>query len=1410
MQPASQVAKGAKWLVDELGLKTMLSAGKDVYIIILSRYLRLFAYGAVALVLALYFEALDFSDEQIGLFMTLTLLGDTVISLLLTLVADGLGRRKTLLLGAFMMAVSGAVFATTSNYIALLIAAIVGVISPSGNEIGPFRAIEESTMAHLVPEAKRSDVFTWYVVMAVLGTSTGLAVGGVAFDKFLALDGWTQVDAYRMIFWIYTAVGCVKGIMTLFLSAECEPKKPRLVQVRDRPTESDETEPLLQNGQSEEGAVTPKPEKRRNPFTTLSKPSRVILLKLCSLFFFDSLGSGMVPFSLINFYMSRKFNLEKGKLGGIMSATWFVSTLGTVFAASLAKRIGLIQAMVVTHLPASLFLALLPIPPGLPLTICLLVGRSILSSMDQAPRSAFLSLVVLPEERTAVMGIVNIIKTLAQSTGPSVTGVLAGHNHFWVAFVVAGSMKAAYDVALLIFFAGRVHKSREGTQHSDDDEDDSLGSALAEQHPIIAEDGIGVQQEDTALKLPSALDVSQGVAGPTGFRPTIFAAAGNKRTLGWGFGWLNFALFLDHPDTAFSTMAPAVLTTPGKILYLDAYDSFSNNIVSQIEQSVGANVVSIRIDDPCFTRKSEEGTIVSDSGLFVEYLKGFDAAIAGPGPGWANVNDDVGLMQELWKLQGEDMLPVLGICLGFQSLALNFGADIERLPEPRHGLISEVLHKGQSIFRDVGHLLATQYHSLQVNIGHTIQTKRAVKYPKQLWTPTEKCPQLEPLAWDFEEKKNGAVLMGLRHINKPFWGVQFHPESICTNGEGTRIVQNWWIEAQIWNHARKRTLVQHLERDDQKLSPPDSDTEQLTPSPTGAKQTPTCHPLNFAFEMTHDGLPPAIVHCLTTGSGRLTVQDLCQYFDINETEGIVLQSGLQSDLLPLQVGTGRYSIIGLIIPEETLRLHYYTGSKKLQLRKGNNDVVLESEVEDVWSYVRAIMQYLRPGLQPVGPTFAPFWGGLMGYVSYEAGLESIGVEACPADEGKPVIPDMCFAFITRSIVFDHQVKKIYVQSIRSMEDRAWVLDALDIIDDAVGQKSATSTPSIIYRADPFEVYVPPVNGFVGSCKRSVVSHGSYHKSITRCQDFIRDGHSYELCLTAQNTITGSTPASCTTPKSSNQMSWDLYKRLTSRNPAPFSAYIRLHNLHILSSSPERYISWSRTGVAQCRPIKGTVSKANGATAADAISILSSPKERAENLMIVDLTRHQLHGVYGSGNVQVTKLMEIEEYETLWQLVSVIEAVPPGISKARTPEEWEEPADYVSMKKSAKLGEVNLGFEAFVRSLPPGSMTGAPKKRSCEILKQLEGRRRGIYSGVLGYLDVGGGGDFSVVIRTAVKVDREEGEDEGEDAGEDAGEDGGKEIWTIGAGGAITSQSVLDSEYEEMKGKFWSTGRAFMD
>ncbi|PVH99386.1 para-aminobenzoate synthase, partial [Periconia macrospinosa] len=1387
------------WLSDELGIKTMISVGKDVYIIVLARFLRMFGYSAVALILALYFEELGFSDSSIGLFMTLTLLGDVCISLLLTLVADALGRRIIMFLGAVAMAVSGAVFALTSNYVALLMAAILGVISPTGNEIGPFKAVEESTLAHLIPESKRADVFTWYVVMAVLGTSSGLVVGGQIIDRLLALESWSTADALRFVFWIYTGVGCGKAFLTMFLSRKCERN--------DKPN-GDETEPLLnghedtdslpnqtseQTASEESTRETSKDSTRRNrnPISRISKPTRWILLKLCSLFFLDSLGSGMVPFSLINFYLDRKFQLEKGKLGGIMSATWTISTIGNVFASSVAKRLGLIPAMVVTHLPSSVFLALLPAPAGLPWTICLLVARAILNSMDQAPRSAFLSMVVKPEELTAVMGVINILKILSQSGGPWITGLLADRKLFWVAFVVAGSLKGAYDVLLLMLFAGQVRTSEsEGpnVETETDREDESGGSGMSTSK-ILAPSSASPNCcgnspksgkfpiRHSLLKQSSLLTLTTLQLCPPS--PILSVTNGHAQ-----------------PD-----MARAIFGTRPRVLYLDAYDSFSNNIVAQIEKCLDVQVTKCSIDAveicPQYEASSE----------FRQYLKEFDAVVAGPGPGWAKCDKDVGLMKELWKLQHDDLLPVFGICLGFQSMCLAFGADIQRLNEPRHGLISDILHNRESIFEGVGHLSATQYHSLQVMIEHRMQTKRSVRYPGELWEPTEVCPQIKPLAWDFDNKRNGAVLMAAKHTSKPFWGVQFHPESICTNEEGTRLIENWWREAQVWK--RERVGSRGLNASPRELCAKDSLPPSGPEDSTDARHNSGLTPEEMvSLISTGDGesiqgLPPTTVHCATIGSGRLTVADIVEHFDIQRNEAIVLESGLQPDLIPAKVGTGRYSIIGLLIPEETLRIHYFAATRTIRIVDGRGKVHREWQTADFWQWIKEFMSCLRGTLQhlPTTPTWAPFWGGLMGYASYEAGLQTIGVEP---DESS-ACPDVCFAYITRSIVVDHQLKKVYVQSIRGEDDKTWVGNAWDQIYDAGARKSIESTPSTtpMPKPNPFERDTT-LNTYLASCEQFVVTKEDYCASVAACQEVIADGQSYELCLTTANQIRARKPRICRlSTAEDNELSWKLYKRLSSQNPAPFSAYMRVHNVHILSSSPERFISWDRSQSAQCRPIKGTVAKKPSVDAETAHAILSSSKERAENLMIVDLVRHQLHGVYGSGNVHVRQLMQVEEYETLWQLVSVIDAIPPTANrKPQTPDEWDEPNDYVSAAKNPNQNMEYFGYDAFVQSLPPGSMTGAPKKRSCELLATLESsnqqqqHRRGIYSGVLGYLDIGGAGDFSVVIRTAVKIDSSSSTSQEEDE------------WTISAGGAITAQSDLGSEYAEMLNKFNSTAQTF--
>jgi MFS family permease len=445
-------------VAQEVGLISLQRAGKDVYILLFTRYMRMLAYGSSTLILALFFETLGYSDLQIGLFMTLTLVGDVFISLGLALVADAIGRKWILVLGGLLMALAGATFASFTSYWILVLASIVGIISPSGNEIGPFRAVEESALAHLVTPDERSDIFAWYVVVGTLGAATG-SFGCGWTTQALQQKGWSAFHSYRLIFWLYAAIGLLKALFTLTLSSRCEvrPTPPHPEPNVEQHEEAGEEQPLLagREAQGQEGAqhqpAPPAPKKTK--LSQLSPESIRTLVRLCALFFLDSLASGMVPYTLITFYIERKFGMAEGKLGTIISAAQFVSSMGNIFASSVAKRIGLVRAMVFTHLPSAVLLALLPVPPSLVLTVIILVLRASLASMDQAPRSAFLSAVVRPEERTATMGIVNTVKTMSQSSGPLITGILAENGRFWIAFVVAGSLKASYDLGMLRMFA---------------------------------------------------------------------------------------------------------------------------------------------------------------------------------------------------------------------------------------------------------------------------------------------------------------------------------------------------------------------------------------------------------------------------------------------------------------------------------------------------------------------------------------------------------------------------------------------------------------------------------------------------------------------------------------------------------------------------------------------------------------------------------------------------------------------------------------------------------------------------------------------------------------------------------------------------------------------------------------------
>jgi MFS family permease len=283
-EPGSKPVQFFVRFLEEIGIVSVYRSHTDAKLLIFQRFVRLFAYGSSTLILAAYLSDLGIPDAQIGLFMTLTLVGDVLIGFCLTLVADGLGRRKILALGALLMAASGVIFAISGNYWVLLVAAILGVISPSGNEVGPFRAIEESTLAHLTASEHRSDIFAWYSLIGTGGTALGFITSGWVTNTLINSKEWDTVRAYRVVYYAYTVIGLIKFTLTLMLSSDCEAEK------QPSTANTTESDPLL-------GTNNKKP-KKKSPLALvpkLSKESKTILLELCLLFAFDNFASGLAP-----------------------------------------------------------------------------------------------------------------------------------------------------------------------------------------------------------------------------------------------------------------------------------------------------------------------------------------------------------------------------------------------------------------------------------------------------------------------------------------------------------------------------------------------------------------------------------------------------------------------------------------------------------------------------------------------------------------------------------------------------------------------------------------------------------------------------------------------------------------------------------------------------------------------------------------------------------------------------------------------------------------------------------------------------------------------------------------------------------------------------------------------------------
>ncbi len=661
-----------------------------------------------------------------------------------------------------------------------------------------------------------------------------------------------------------------------------------------------------------------------------------------------------------------------------------------------------------------------------------------------------------------------------------------------------------------------------------------------------------------------------------------------------------------------------VHTGPLSILIIDNYDSFTFNLVSLVVTVTGKTPVVIRNDEMTW----EE----------IRALE-FGGVIVSPGPGHPGRRRDFGVSGDVIR---NAVIPILGVCLGHQGIASAFGAHVMRAA-PVHGYSSEIIHGGDDLFRGIPtRFSAVRYHSLAV---------------------MEPLPAgIRKIAWTAD-----GTVMALRHATRPLWGVQFHPESVCTE-YGVDLVRNFLAFARPG------------------FTGPTARTVRTAPPPVHAV-LPTVRVQAEVRRMPLQHPPETLFRALFAG----------------EQYAFWLDSALAT-------ARSRFSYMG-----------------------ASDDVHTSRHGERVFDWIEQSL--LRTQIEAPAVPF-PFTGGYIGYFGYE-----LKAECGARNIHQSALPDSVLLRVERFLVIDHLESALYAVSAGDGAE-GWL--------DDIGQ-----------RINAIDVRLP-APAWTGSqpVERFSISRPEYLDRIRDCLAFIAAGESYEICLTNKVLLETSIPA------------LDYYETLRRTNPAPYSAYLNLADIRIASSSPECFlrIDLERDGErrAESRPIKGTIRRGKDAEEdAEFRGLLArDPRFRAENLMIVDLVRHDLARVSIPGSVRVPSLMQVETYETLHQLVSTI-------------------AGQLSPETTVA---------ACLRALfPGGSMTGAPKLRTMELLDSLEPEARGIYAGSIGYLGFNGTADLSIVIRTAVFH---------------------KGSVTFGAGGAIVARSDPAAEWEEMRLKAQALLRAF--
>ncbi len=640
-----------------------------------------------------------------------------------------------------------------------------------------------------------------------------------------------------------------------------------------------------------------------------------------------------------------------------------------------------------------------------------------------------------------------------------------------------------------------------------------------------------------------------------------------------------------------------------KTLIIDNYDSYTFNLYQLVAEVSGEKPIVIKNDEMNLDE--------------ILNLK-FDNVLISPGPGRPERKEDFGVCEDIITKLDK---PILGVCLGQQGIYYLCGGEIELAPKPVHGQLSKVYYNDSGLFKGIEQgFKVTRYHSL-------------------VCKPAE----LETISID--AKTEDGIIMGISHKTKPIYGVQFHPESICTEF-GKELIRNFF-----------------------RLSKEFYDSK---------------NPLDFRkYNFNKDTLD--LYHNLLS-------------YDKNT---LWLDSSMVNEDL------SRFSIFGLTNGKRCKTIKYHVGSQEVTIEYKNQKEVYRGNIFDYfdnnlyeWDFVDEIP--------------CNFQLGYIGYLGYE-----LKKDILVNNKKEYNYPDAYFKYIDRAIIVDHLENEVYV--LRYKDDE----DFQDKAKELIFEENNLQTDI------PTKKELPTIS--------ILQDRTTYIKNIEKCKELIKQGESYEICLTNRIDI---------------QDTLDpirYYEILREISPAPYSALLNFDEISIACSSMERFIKLDKNRIAESKPIKGTIRRGKDQEEDNKLisSLREEEKTKSENLMIVDLLRNDLGKISKIGTVNVPKLMAVETYSTLHQLVTTVQGV------------LDEEYDAIDLLKGV---------------FPGGSMTGAPKKRTLEIIDELEVCPRGVYSGAIGYISNNKTMDFNIVIRTAVIE---------------------KDRTTLGVGGAIVNLSNAEEEFDEI-------------